>query len=266
MRLSVTHTSHYLYSEPVSYALQQIRLQPQSDLAQTVEHWSVEIENGRQEAEFEDHYGNWTILSRAAEGMTELTVRCSGSIVTRDKAGILGAHQGPIPMWQFKRETPLTQAGSGVRGLLRGLSRKTDNVALMHQLSEAVRSAISYQIGCTDTTTTAEQALSYAKGVCQDHAHTFVAAARALGFPARYVSGYLLMDTGVIQDATHAWAEVFLDGLGWTGFDISNGISPDERYISLARGLDYSEAAPIRGVVLGGRAESMRVQVDVQQQ
>lgn len=266
MRLSVTHTSHYLYSEPVSYALQQIRLRPQSDLVQTVEDWSIDIEHGRQEAQFEDHYGNWTILSRADEGMTELTVRCTGTLITSDKAGIVGRHNSAIPIWHFRRETPLTNAASGVRNLIRGLSRKTDDVTLMHQLSDAVRTAIQYQIGCTDTTTTAEQALTYAKGVCQDHAHTFIAAARALGFPARYVSGYLLMDTGIIQDATHAWAEVFLDGLGWTGFDISNGISPDARYISLARGLDYCEAAPIRGVVLGAKSESMRVQVDVQQQ
>ena len=112
---------------------------------------------------------------------------------------------------------------------------------------------------------TAEDALAAGRGVCQDHAHVFVAAARHLGHPARYVSGYLMLDDRVEQDASHAWAEVWIEGLGWVGFDVSNGISPDERYVGVARGLDYRDAAPISGVRFGSGEEELHVSVQVQQ-
>ncbi|MEM7291095.1 MAG: transglutaminase family protein, partial [Pseudomonadota bacterium] len=98
-----------------------------------------------------------------------------------------------------------------------------------------------------------------------DHAHIFLGAARMLGFPARYVSGYLMLNDRVDQDASHAWTEVHVDGLGWVGFDISNRISPDERYIPVATGLDYLETAPISGMRFGASSESMVVNLQVQQ-
>jgi hypothetical protein len=81
--------------------------------------------------------------------------------------------------------------------------------------------------------------------------HIFVAAARSMGYPARYVSGYLMMNDRVHQDASHAWAEAHVDGVGWVGFDVSNGISPDARYVRVATGLDYREAAPVSGLRFG---------------
>jgi transglutaminase-like putative cysteine protease len=123
-----------------------------------------------------------------------------------------------------------------------------------------------YDLGRTDADTTGEAALSAGHGVCQDHAHAFIACARLLGFPARYVSGYLKMTDSSDQDAGHAWAEAHVDGLGWVGFDISNGISPDERYVRLATGLDYAEAAPTHGLAHGNAASGLSVAVQVQQQ
>ena len=87
-----------------------------------------------------------------------------------------------------------------------------------------------------------------------------------MGMPARYVSGYLMMDDRVAQDATHAWAEAHVDGLGWVGFDVSNGISPDRRYVRVATGLDYTEAAPVRGRRMGPGGETLSVAVEVAQQ
>lgn len=86
-----------------------------------------------------------------------------------------------------------------------------------------------------------------------------------MGFPARYVSGYLMMDDRIDQDATHAWAEAHISGIGWIGFDVSNCISPDERYIRVATGLDYKEAAPISGMRIGSSEETMSVSLQVQQ-
>jgi transglutaminase-like putative cysteine protease len=124
---------------------------------------------------------------------------------------------------------------------------------------------VTYEIGSTHSKTTAEEALAAGEGVCQDHAHIMISVARALGFPARYLSGYLLMDDRVDQDATHAWCEVYLTGLGWVGFDVSNGISPDSRYITVATGRDYRDAAPILGIRQGEGEEKLDVALQVQQ-
>ena len=102
--------------------------------------------------------------------------------------------------------------------------------------------------------------------MCQDHAHVFIAAARLMGYPARYVSGYLMMNDRVHQDASHAWAEAYVDMLGWVGFDVSNGISPDPRYVRVATGRDYREAAPISGLRFGAGGEAMSIDIQVQQQ
>ncbi|MEC7819089.1 MAG: transglutaminase family protein, partial [Pseudomonadota bacterium] len=108
-------------------------------------------------------------------------------------------------------------------------------------------------------------ALGKGAGVCQDHAHIFIGAARMLDIPARYVSGYLMMDDRVEQDATHAWTEAYVEGLGWVGFDISNGISPDQRYVRVATGRDYRDAAPVTGISFGTASQELEVEVAVEQ-
>lgn len=131
----------------------------------------------------------------------------------------------------------------------------------LHRLSAAVFAAIRYEKGHTDAVTSAEDALVSGHGVCQDHAHVFIGATRMLGFPARYVSGYLLMNDRTDQEASHAWAEAHVEGLGWVGFDISNAISPDNRYVRVATGCDYRDAAPVTGITLGGGTADLCVRV-----
>jgi len=87
-----------------------------------------------------------------------------------------------------------------------------------------------------------------------------------LGYPARYAGGYLMMNDRIQQDAGHAWAEVHVENIGWVGFDISNAISPDSRYVRVATGLDYREAAPVSGMRFGASSESLDVSIQVQQQ
>jgi transglutaminase-like putative cysteine protease len=164
-------------------------------------------------------------------------------------------------------QTPLTRPGPKLRALLREVGTdRDDRLDWLHRLSASVRDAVAYRLGETGVRTTAEQAVEQGGGVCQDHAHVFIAAARMADIPARYVSGYLMMDDRIEQDATHAWAEAHVDGLGWVGFDVSNGISPDRRYVRVATGRDYRDAAPVTGVSVGGRSAGMEVQVAVEQQ
>ena len=154
-----------------------------------------------------------------------------------------------------------------MRSLIASVKRSDgDTLAMLHDLSAAIRETVRYQTGATTVETTAEEAVTDGVGVCQDHAHVFIGAARALDVPARYVSGYLMMNDRIEQEATHAWAEAHVDGLGWVGFDISNGISPDTRYVRVATGRDYAEAAPVTGISFGARQAELRVALAVEQQ
>jgi len=156
-----------------------------------------------------------------------------------------------------------------VRKLVAGLGDcDIAQVSTGHALSAAILDTVGYEGGNTHSGTTAEEAITGGTGVCQDHAHIFISAARMMGFPARYVSGYLKLDADLetSQDAAHGWAEAHIDGIGWIGFDVSNQISPDERYVRVATGLDYTEAAPIHGMRYGDTAgESLSVDIEVHQ-
>ncbi len=266
MRLNINHQTRYTYDAPVAYGLQQIRLTPKSCATQNIVSWETEITGGEVEAEFEDQYDNHVILVRTHENETEIGIHASGKADTMDTNGIIGKHTGFVPLWCFKRSTPLTEVGKNIRSLVRELSRDFDSdLEMMHELTRLIGQHVAYEVGTTASTTTAEEALEHGRGVCQDHAHIMIGAARHLGMPARYVSGYLMMNDRIVQDASHAWVEVHCDGIGWTGFDVSNGISPDERYVRIATGLDYREAAPVFGIRHGNAGESMNVTVNVEQ-
>lgn len=267
MQLTITHSTTYRFDTPVTYGLQKIRLTPKSRIGQTVIDWNMTFEGADVEAEFTDAHANTVTLLSFKPEVDAITVRCHGSVETEDQNGVVGQQKGFVPLWLFQRSTDLTRAGTNVRRLAKGLKDShSDDLTLLHALSERVLEEVKYEVGATDPLTTADAAIEKGRGVCQDHAHIFVAAARSLDYPARYVSGYLMMNDRVSQDASHAWAEAHIGGLGWVGFDVSNGISPDARYVRVATGLDYREAAPISGLRFGPQNEDMDVAIEVIQQ
>ncbi|MDH5797072.1 MAG: transglutaminase family protein [Paracoccaceae bacterium] len=267
MLLNISHTTRYAYQNPLGYGLQELRLSPSDGHGQEVLDWKIEIEGGTKEVEFLDQHNNEVWLISFSCDPREIAVTCSGAVRTSDTAGLHGIHRGFAPLWYFQRETPLTQPGPALRRLVKGKAgQDVEAISLLHELSANILDNVTYETGMTTAVHTAEDALSAGHGVCQDHSHIFVAAARLLGFPARYVSGYLMLDDQEHQDASHAWAEAHVDGLGWVGFDVSNGISPDARYVRLATGLDYSEAAPVSGLRFGDHGkESLVVDIQVAQ-
>jgi transglutaminase-like putative cysteine protease len=266
MRLAIDHTTHYRFTGPVSHGLQRLRLTPRTTAGQTVASWNLHLDGARTEVEYDDENGNRVTLISFVPGANEVSIRCEGLIDTIDQAGIVGRHTGFLPLWHFRQPTPLTKPGPRLRSLLGTLQAGDDRLATLHALSTLVLDVIEYAPGHTDATTGSEGALAAGRGVCQDHAHVFITAARALGIPARYVSGYLLMKDRVEQDAGHAWAEAHVDGLGWVGFDIANAICPDSTYVRVAAGRDYKEAAPLTGMRYGAHDESMHVTLAVGQQ
>ncbi|MCP5366334.1 MAG: transglutaminase family protein [Hyphomicrobiales bacterium] len=275
MRLRVEHETRYGYENPVGYTIQSLRLTPRDHAAQRVLSWHI-FAAGTLTA-FEDSFGNLTHTLVIDVDHDETVIRVAGEVETTDTNGVLPPLPDRFPLVLYLRPTELTRPDDALRDLVAGLDGIADGVERAHALMNRVRDAIDYRAGETSVTTTAAQALAHGHGVCQDHAHAFITGARLLDLPARYVSGYLMAGNGhggdaapprdhdTIHDASHAWAEVHVEGLGWVGFDAANRQCPTDAYVRLAHGLDYREAAPIRGLRRGGGDERLRVRVSVTQ-
>lgn len=265
MRLAIRHTTRYHFTDPVTYSLQRLRLTPRTSSGQSVLRWGMEYTGAAEELRYEDQHHNHVTLVSVSEGAQDVAITCHGEVETQDTAGIVGRHTGHMPLWSFLRQTSLTQPGPAMLDLAEASRGAADRIAMLHDLSARILQHVRYTKGTTDTRTTGEEACAAGQGVCQDHTHVFIGIARELGVPARYASGYLMMRRPE-QDATHAWAEAYVDGLGWVGFDIANGISPDERYVRVATGRDYRGAAPVLGISYGAVTREVAVDVLVAQQ
>jgi transglutaminase-like putative cysteine protease len=263
--LAVEHVTTYSYDAPPVQALQQLRMTPKSRAGQEVARWDVALDGGRLEVEFHDAHANHVQLVSLDPGATEVRITARGEVAMHRNDGVVGAHGGFMPLWMFLRETALTQQGPGVRRLVRELGGPEDRLPLLHALSDHIVGALPYTHDVTEVGQGAEEVIEAGGGVCTDHAHVFIACARNLGIPARYVSGYLMMNDRVEQEAMHAWAEAHVDGLGWVGFDVSNRHSPDSRYVRVATGLDYGDCAPIHGIRRGAGREDLFVSVAVEE-
>lgn len=269
MILSISHKTSYSYASPLGYGLQQLRIKPSAGKGQKILNWNIELVGASKQAEFLDQHNNCVWLTKFDLGAEEVSFTCTGQIETEDCNGIIGPNDGLAPLWLFKHQTALTKPGTNLLKFIKKFATITDNpLQELHTLSAAIVDYVPYQTGTTSTGTTAEEAIKLQSGVCQDHTHIMLGIARHLGYPARYVSGYLMMDDRIDQDAGHAWAEIYLDNLGWVGFDVSNGISPDARYVRIATGLDYLEAAPVTGVNyrLHGASDQNNMVVNIQVQ
>jgi transglutaminase-like putative cysteine protease len=136
---------------------------------------------------------------------------------------------------------------------------------LMHR----IHADFKFEPGATTVTTLVDEVLELRRGVCQDFAHLMLACLRSHGLPARYMSGYLLTDPPpgrsrlLGADASHAWIAAYSPAHGWVEFDPTNDHGADQRYITLAWGTDFADVVPLRGVILGGRGQSMAVEVSV---
>jgi transglutaminase-like putative cysteine protease len=264
MLISIRHVTSYRYAEPVNYSIQSLRLTPSSFTGQRVVEWKVHTPGSRGTLEFEDGFGNVVHLLTINSPHQELAIEAGGIVETRDTSGVVADLKHTIPPRVFLKETPRTAPDAAIREIAQS-AKGTDALGRLHALAAGVRDRVDYMPGMTDAHTAAAEALADGKGVCQDHAHIFIAAARTIGVPARYITGYLVTGESM-ADAHHAWAEAWVEGLGWVGFDVANRICPTERYVRLAAGLDAGYAAPITGSRKGGAAEKLDVAVEVQQQ
>jgi transglutaminase-like putative cysteine protease len=263
MRLHIVHDTLYRYGQAASLIVQALRMWPAPTPGQAVQDWRVEVDGRLLRPSCVDGFGNPVATHTIDRSVDTVRISLHGHVDTHDLHGVHGMAEEILPPMFYLRQTALTACNGELAAFAREAAG-ADGTALerAHRLSAAVRDRIDYLPETTTAETTAAEAFEARRGVCQDHAHVLAAAARAAGLPARYVSGYLC-PLGEEAAASHAWAELHIEDLGWVGFDAANRQCPDERYVRVACGRDYRDAAPVRGVRQGGIAETLEVDVSI---
>lgn len=265
MQLSIRHETVYRYTAPLTYTIQQLRLSPRTEAHQRTLSWKISTPGHRHE--FIDAYGNLSQMLTITETHEEVRIVATGMVdVAALDRGRLADGNSLSPL-VFTVPTRLAMADERVTEFAhRHLKPRARSKDLL-ELAEVIRACVKYQNGATAVTTTAADALSLKRGVCQDHAHLFLACCHVHGIPARYVSGYI--DPGGTTHAeSHAWVDAWVDDVdfsGWVSIDVTHAKFAGDSHCRLAVGRDYESASPVRGVRTGGGTESLGVRVAVAQ-
>jgi transglutaminase-like putative cysteine protease len=258
MQMHIRHETRYRYERPVKYSVQSLRLTPRRESSQRALDWSITAPGRRLEQV--DAFGNISHLLTIEEPVHEIQILVRGVVETVDTEG--RQDDGPLSPLAYLAPTQLTAPNDELRAFAHdALDSVSDPRTRAQALAEAVFGAVRYKAGTSDVHDSAAIAFRSGVGVCQDHAHVYIASARAVGIPARYVSGYIY--TGDTNDAaSHAWVDVWLGSeIGWQSMDITHKRPAVSTYCRLAVGRDYLDAAPVRGVRHGGGSEKMEANV-----
>ncbi len=256
MRLSIRHDTTYRYDDQVRASIQYLRLTPQESARQKVISWRLDLPCPVRAQR--DPHGNILHVLTLDEPHAALVIGARGQVEIDERCELEHDSRSPLP---YLRSTPLTQADEALSEFARQTVGETCDRMGLIDLMQALHEEMPYTPGATRVESTAAEAFAGRAGVCQDHTHAFLACARSLGVPARYVSGYLYTEDST-HLASHAWAEAWLVD-GWYSFDVTNRLARPERHLKLAVGLDYLDACPVRGMRRGGGGEQMHARVNV---
>ena len=267
MRIRISHATTYRYDTPAKSVTQVLRLTPRNHDGQYVVSSRVDVSANCSLHQHEDAFGNVTHVFTADGLLNELKVSFEGEVETQDTNGVVAGAVERFPPALYLRDTALTAPDAALTRLAgNAVASSSSRLGTLHYLLAKLHRDIVFDTDPTHPATTAAEAYALGRGVCQDITHIFIAAARLAGIPARYVAGHFHRSDGVTaQDAGHAWVEAYVDDLGWVGFDPTNGVCTTDAHVRVAIGLDYLEAAPIRGARFGGLGETMAVEVHVDQ-
>jgi transglutaminase-like putative cysteine protease len=280
MRIRIEHETTYTYEEPARGLIQILRLTPRAHMGQHVVRWRIEPSLDGALRQGEDALGNIIHRFAAETAGEKLTIRVVGEVETDETHGVVRGAVERAPPLYFLRATRMTAPSDALIAFAEetaGEAARADPLAALHALNAALHARIAMERGPADTAVGGAEAFARERGLPQDIAHAFVAAARHLGVPARNVSGYLYTtdadedggDGGGEPDGEgarghlHAWAEAEARGLGWVAFDPSRGVCAGPTYLRVAIGLDAPACAPVRGARYGGGAEQLSVRLDV---
>lgn len=264
MKLEIVHSTRYRYSAPIAETVMEVRLQPMDGNGQRCTSFRLELSHGVKPRTYTDGYGNHVHYFNLVRPHSGLSV-ISRSVVETG----LGPDNDPGEelVQDFMRFRSPVNLVEGVQRLadMHAISDRDSPDAIERSLDEltlTISREFAYDRSVTNVYSSVDDVLALRAGVCQDFAHLFVAVARAMGVPARYVSGYIHIPTEkVATTASHAWAEAWVPGRGWIGFDATHPIRTNEHHVRLAVGRDYSDAAPTRGVYVGSATGTMAISV-----
>jgi len=264
MKLEVVHSTRYRYSAPIAETVMEVRLRPMDGNGQRCLEFELDVSSRIKPHDYRDGYGNNVHYFNLVRPHTRLSIT-SRSVV--ETGGELDADPGEELVYDFLRFRSPVKDVPGVRDLARrhpiADPRSASAVeAALDELTLTISREFAYDRAVTNVYTAVDDVLELKAGVCQDFAHLFIAAARAMGVPARYVSGYIHTPGGRgSASASHAWAEAWVPGRGWVGYDATHPVRTSENHVRLAVGRDYTDAAPTRGIYVGSATGTMAVSV-----
>ena len=274
-RLRVRHTTSYVYSDVVHASYNEARISPLDTPSQfTLEH-RVDVTPVTNLYRYRDYWGSRVHAFDLLHAHTELTVVGASLVETAERT----PNPDETVTWtaidapgltdrfvEFLAESPMTVADDAIREVAMELRRQPSPARALAMLGEWLREVVEYDRGATDVSTSAIEVLRAGRGVCQDFAHLGLAALRAAGIPARYTSGYLYPDTGgeigeTHEGDSHAWLEAWVGD--WHPLDPTTGAAVGERHVLVARGREYADVAPLKGVYHGGPGHTLDVSVEL---
>lgn len=268
MKLEIVHSTRYRYSGPIAETVMEVRLRPMDGNGQRCLDFELDISSGIKPRTYLDGYGNNVHYFNLVRPHTRLSV-ISRSLV--ETGGELDADPGEDLVDDFLRFRSPVKDVPGVRELAdrHPIADPGSGAAVEQALDEltlTISREFAYDRAVTTVYSAVDEVLELRAGVCQDFAHLFIAVARAMGVPARYVSGYIHVPGGAgSTSASHAWAEGWVPGRGWVGYDATRPVRTSENHVRLAVGRDYTDAAPTRGIYVGSATGTMSVSVRTRQ-
>jgi transglutaminase-like putative cysteine protease len=286
MLYSIRHITRFHYSVPISESVMEIRMQPRTENAafhrQRCLSFDLAITPRARVTSHEDYQGNivhsfdiplhHSRLSVTARSVVEVHAPSpppetldQNAWEKLDTLVAEGDFWDMLTPSAFAAPTPLLLALADELGV--GRRNGSDPMWLLRKINLGVHSTLDYVLDSTKVDSPIDDALKARQGVCQDYAHVMIALVRNLGIPCRYVSGYLFhradSDDQSALDASHAWVEALLPGMGWVGFDPTNNLLVGDRHIRVAVGRDYADVPPSRGVFKGDARSTLDVAVQV---
>ena len=265
MRLRITHTTTFEYDLPVIEAYMEMRLRPLDAGGQRCESFRMVTVPAGEVLGYRDRFGNTVRHFDTIAPHERLVVSAWSDVSTNDVFVDPEQDLSPLDSFDYLQPTACAPLDGAVRDFARGHLVPGDGVATARAVMAGVHAALAYAPGSTTVKTTAAEALAQGRGVCQDFAHLMIAACRALGLPARYVSGYVFAPSRGSAAASHAWVDVFVPGHGWLSLDPTHAAAQNGSYVRLAVGRDYADVPPTRGIYKGTSGEAMTVDVQVEQ-
>ena len=285
-RLRVRHANHYEYDRSISRSVHRLQLRPVHDRRQTVISHDLQIDPTVQTHdyhEYEDVFGNWATRFEVSQPYSKLSIVAESIVELLDVdpfAFALFEKRPTFPVnwmpWEVKMLTPYLASMELPETHLKEIfdyamsfvaRNKYDLLETLFDMNLTMFREFTYVPMSTTNETTPFEVLTNKRGVCQDFANLVICMARMLNIPARYVCGYIYTgNTGpsrAVADASRAWVQLYLPGVGWKGFDPTNGVLPTTDHVRVSVGRHFRDTAPITGMLYTGANERLIIDVEV---